>query len=132
MRITPGALRLWFSRVFGHGLRVAWYRDVVRWRILETPPITETSDYRCEIHVLTSRHDWLNLIWALKSFYAASGRRYSLCIHEDGTLEPFALSSLQQHFPMARIVRRREADQRLARVLEAFPRSLRFRKTNLL
>src|SRR5262245_41856548 len=132
MRLTPGAIRLKLNQTFKHGVRVAWLRDVVRPRILNSPPVADTSDRRFELHVLTSRHDWLNLIWSLKSFYAASGRRYALCIHEDGTLEPFALSSLQQHFPMARIVRRREADQRLARVLEAFPRSLRFRKTNLL
>ena len=121
MRLTPGALRLRLHQKFQHGLRVAWYRDVVRPRILKSPPIAETSDRRFEIHVLTSRHDWLNLIWSLKSFYAASGRRYALCIHEDGTLDPFALSSLQQHFPTARIIRRHEADQRLAQELEAFP-----------
>ena len=132
MKLTPGALRLRLHQKFQHGLRVAWYRDVVRPRILKSAPIAETPDRRFEIHVLTSRHDWLNLIWSLKSFYAASGRRYALCIHEDGTLDPFALSSLQQHFPTARIIRRHEADQRLARELAAFPRSSQFRKTNLL
>jgi hypothetical protein len=132
MRLTPGALWLRLNQKFAHGLRVAWYRDVVRPRILNSPPIAETSDRRFEIHVLTSRHDWLNLIWSLKSFYAASGRRYALCIHEDGTLDAAALSSLQQHFPTARIIRRHEADQRLGQELAAFPRSSQFRKTNLL
>jgi hypothetical protein len=132
MKFTPGALLLRSKQTFGHGLRVAWYRDVVRPRILDTPPIAETSDHRYEIHVLTSRHDWLNLIWALKSFYAASGRRYALCIHEDGTLDSAALSSLQRHFPTARIIRRQEADQRLAHELREFPRSAQFRNTNLL
>jgi hypothetical protein len=132
MRTTPGALWLRLNQKFEHGLRVAWYRDVVRPRILNTPPITETSDHQFEIHVLTSRQDWLNLIWSLKSFYAASGRHYALCIHEDGTLDPFALSSLQRHFPTARIIRRHEADQRVARELEGFPRSSQFRDTNVL
>ena len=132
MRLTPGALWLKLNQRYEHGLRVAWYRDVVRWRILNTPPIAETSDCRCEIHVLTSQHDWLNLIWALKSFYAASGRCYALCIHEDGTLDGFALSSLRRHFPTARIIRRQEADQRLAYELQGFPRSLQFRASNLL
>src|SRR6185312_14095813 len=132
MRLTPGALWLRLSQKFGHGLRVAWYRDVVRPRILNTPPIVETPDHRFEIHVLTSCHDWLNLIWSLKSFYAASDRRYALCIHEDGSLDQFAVSSLQRHFPAARIIRRQEADQRLAHELRDFPRSSQFRKTNLL
>jgi hypothetical protein len=132
MRLTPGALWLRLNQKFEHGLRVAWYRDVVRPRILNTPPIEETSDHRYEIHALTSQHDWLNLIWALKSFYAASGRRYALCIHEDGTLDPFALSSLQRHFPTARLIRRQEADHRLAHELRGFPRSSQFRNANLL
>ena len=86
MKLTPGALWLRANQKFGHGLRVAWYRDVVRPRILSTPPITGTTDKRCEIHVLTSKNDWLNLVWTLKSFYISSGRRYALCIHEDGSL----------------------------------------------
>jgi hypothetical protein len=132
MRLTPGALRLRFKQKFDHGVRVAWYRDVVRPRILRTPPVEDTKDDGCEIHVLTSKHDWLNLVWTLKSFYVASGRRYALCIHEDGSLDSDALSSLRRHFPAARIVGRREADARLAQELRAFPRSLEFRNTNLL
>jgi hypothetical protein len=132
IRLTPGALWLRYRQTFGDGLRVAWYRDVVRTRILRTPPIEGTTDRRCEIHVLTSEHDWLNLIWTLKSFYAASGRHYSLCIHEDGSLSKFAIASLQHHFPLARIIARREADTRLADELREFPRSLKFRNANLL
>jgi hypothetical protein len=132
MRLTPGALWLHFRQKFGHGLRVAWYRDVVRPRILYTPSITGTVDKRCEIHVLTSEKDWLNLVWTLKSFYTASGRRYSLCIHEDGTLGNVGLSALRTHFPQARIIRRAEADAKLAKVLHDFPRSLTFRNSNVL
>ena len=132
MRLTSGALWLRFHQKFGHGLRVAWYRDVVRPRILATPPIADTTDDRCEIHALTSSGDWLNLIWALKSFYLASGRRYALCIHEDGSLRPDDLANLRQHFPAARIIRRAEADAKLAKTLRDFPRSLEFRNTNLL
>jgi hypothetical protein len=132
MRLTPGALWLWIRQKFGHGLRVAWYRDVVRPRILATTPIGDTTDNRCEIHALTSSGDWLNLIWALKSFYLVSGRRYALCIHEDGSLRPDDLANLRRQFPAARIIRRVEADAKLAKTLRDFPRSLEFRNTNLL
>ena len=132
MRLTPGALWLRFRQKFGHGLSVAWYRDVVRPRILSTPPIAETADKRCEIHVLTSKEDWLNLVWTLKSFYVASGRRYALCIHEDGSLSDVELAALGEHFPAARIIQRAEADAKLAKLLHGFPRSLAFRNTNLL
>jgi len=132
MRITPGALLLHFRQKFGHGLRVAWFRDVVRPRILSTAPIAGTTDKRCEIHVLTSKEDWINLVWTLKSFYVASGRRYALCIHDDGSLGDVELVILSKHFPDARIIRRPVADAKLAEVLSAFPRSLSFRNSNML
>ena len=81
-----GALCLTVRQSLRHGLRVAYWRDVVRPRILQTRPVTGTTDGTCEIHALTSADDWLNLIWALKSFYHASSRNYRLCIHEDGSL----------------------------------------------
>jgi hypothetical protein len=132
MRLTPGALWLRFSQRFGHGFRTAWYRDVVRPRILSTAPIKDTSGSSGEIHVLTSSDDWLNLVWSLKSFYLMSGRRYAVCIHEDGSLDDSTVALLHKHFPTARIIRRKDADARLADVLRLFPRSLEFRKTNLL
>jgi hypothetical protein len=132
MRLTPGSLWLRLRQKFGHGVRVAWYRDVVRPRILNTLPIRGTTDRRCEIHVLTSKNDWLNLIWTLKSFYVASGRRYALCIHEDGSLSERELELLSAHFPSARLIRRSDADARLESVLRDFPRSLAFRKSNVL
>jgi hypothetical protein len=132
MRITPDALWLRLHQKFGHGLRVAWYRDVVRQRILSTPPIENTSDSCSEIHVLTSADDWLNLVWSLKSFYWLSGRRYAVCIHEDGSLDDSTVALLHKHFPTARIIRREDADARLIDVLRSFPRSLEFRRSNLL
>jgi hypothetical protein len=105
---------------------------VVRPRILSTPPIEDTTDKRCEIHVLTSKEDWLNLIWTLKSFYVASARHYALCIHDDGSLAEAELAILSKHFPAARIIQRAEADAKLDEVLRGFPRSTAFRNTNLL
>ena len=132
MRLTPGALRLWFLQKFGDGLRVAYYRDMVRPRILKTPPFEGLTDPACEIHCFTSKEDWLNLIWALKSFYAASGRRYKLCIHDDGSLGTVALSALRQHFPDARIIGRPEADHKVFSRLRNHPKCLEFRRQNLL
>jgi hypothetical protein len=132
MRLTPGALWLQLQQRFGHGLRVAYYRDVVRRRILSTPPISGTTDERCEIHVLTSKDDWLNLLWTLHSFYRASQRRYALCIHDDGTLSANAAAQLQAAFPQARLVLRHESDIHLAKLLAHYPRCLKLRATNIL
>ena len=132
MSLRPGPAFLWVKQKFGNGLKVAWYRDVVRPKILRTEPTPDTFDNTCEIHVLTSNTDWLNLIWTLKSFYKVSERKYRLCIHEDGSLDDEALFWLQQHFPAARLIRRKEADLRLAHVLRDYRLSLDFRNSNLL
>jgi hypothetical protein len=132
VRLTPGAIKLVVDDAIKHGAKGIWYRDVVRSRILQTPPVEDTSDRLCEIHVLTSARDWLNLLWTLKSFYTVSRRRYALCIHEDGSLDVSALGHLARHFPDARIIRRTHADAVADTMLQSFPRSLEFRRTNLL
>jgi hypothetical protein len=69
----------------------------------------------------------LNLLWALKSFYLVSGRRYRLCIHEDGTLDGAAVDALRHHFPDSRVVRRAEADERALGLEQSYPRVAAFR-----
>lgn len=127
---TLGRGLLVLRQKYGHGLRAAYYRDRVRPRILSTRPVQCGLDGTCEIHVLTSTSDWLNLIWALKSFYHYSERRYGLCIHDDGTLGAAALASLHHHFPGARIIGREEANRAVEAALRPYPLCLRFRETN--
>lgn len=128
--MSIGSLVLNFQQKYKHGLHTAYYRDIVRNQILDSNPIRNTSDNTCEIHVLTSANDWLNLVWALKSFYYFSQRDYALCIHDDGTLTEEQLKTLEYHFPNARIISRKEADAKVLALLEAHPRCLEFRKTN--
>src|SRR5436853_5767865 len=105
-----GAALLRLRTRYGRRLRVAYYRDWVRPQILQTSPITGTTDNTCEIHVLTSSQDSLNLVWALKSFYWSSQRKYSLCIHDDGSLSSNHIAALSRHFPEARMVLKSQAD----------------------
>lgn len=128
--MTIGSLVLKFQQKYEHGWQTAHFRDTVRLRILDTKPIAHTSDRSCEIHVLTYEKDWLNLIWALKTFYHYSGRRYALCIHDDGTLTTDNRATLQHHFPNARIIDRPTANQYVLAKLAEHPRCLEFRKTN--
>lgn len=130
--MSPGALAYQLRRKFEHGVRTAYYRDLVRPRIRATRPVGDTSSDVCEIHVLTSAQDWLNLLWALKSFYRHARRNYSLCIHDDGSLPELARNELRAHFPNARLILRPEADGEVVPTLAGFPRCLEFRKTNML
>ena len=130
--ITAGRLVYLLKTKFSNGLRVAYFRDEVRPRILTQPPLDLPVDRSCEIHVLTSADDWLNLVWALRTFQKASGRNYALCIHDDGTLKAETIDSLRAAFPFARIISRSEADQRAAELLAPFPRCRKLRATNKL
>ena len=125
-----GRLVLNLRLKFKHGLKAAWYRDVVRHRILSTPPVEAGDTSVCEIHVLTSETDWLNLMWALKSFYHASGRRYGLCIHDDGTLTDETRKTLSAHFPSARVMNRQTCEQEVVASLANYPLCEQFRRTN--
>ena len=126
--LSIGGLLYRFRSRFDHGLRVAYYRDVVRPRILRTPPVRGLTDGRCEVHVLTSIQDWLNLLWTLKSFYAVSDRNYRLCIHDDGSLDEGARRQLTRHFPDARLIDRATADHEVLAALARFRAAAPFAK----
>lgn len=125
--MSLGSIWLKTRMTLGHGLRVAYWRDVVRPRILQTRPVVGNTDYSCELHVLSSEKDWMNLFWMLKSFYHITGRKYALCIHDDGSLGPEVAQLLSEHFPDSRLIMRQEADERLADVFAEFPRCREFR-----
>jgi len=125
-----GKLLYKYRQQFSHGFRTAWYRDVVRARILKTSPVTADDISVCEIHVLTSEADYLNLVWALKSFYYASGRKYGLCVHDDGTLTDEIRETLAHHFPAARVLNRQGSEVAVLQELEEFPRCKEFRLSN--
>jgi hypothetical protein len=128
--MSLGSFILKVRQKYEHGLCTAYIRDTVRFRILDTKPITQTTDKRCEIHVFTCSKDWVNLLWTLKSFYHYSKYHYALCIHDDGTLTESDRAILHHHFPNARIIDRPSADARVLAELQAYPHCLEFRKSN--
>jgi hypothetical protein len=121
-----------FREKFRHGLRTAYYRDVVRPLIKTAAPVSATDDSSCEIHVLTSADDWINLVWMLRTFYHWSRRRFALCIHDDGSLSETACGHLRAAFPGARLIRRTEADQHVEPLLARHPLCRSFRAENKL
>lgn len=130
--MTPGVLALRLRQKFSKGLTAAYYRDIVRPRILHTRPIADTTDDTAELHVMTRSADWLDLLWALKSFYVFSGKKYKLAIHDDGSLSAEHWKTIQKHFPDCRIIDRANADARMSAELANYPRNLAFRSTNIL
>jgi len=128
--LTPG--RIWYllRTTCREGWSTPYWREVVRGRILRTPPVETPGSSACEIHVLTSHGDWLNLVWGLKSLFWYSGVEHALCIHEDGSLGEVELGHLGSHFPSARILPRHGADKEMESVLSNAPLCRGFRATN--
>lgn len=120
-----------FQEVNREGWRRAWARRSVQRRILATRPMRTAASGPAELRVLTWRRDWINMLWALKSFYLRSGADYPLYIHDGGLLREQA-AELLRHFPDAALVPTDQADADVARELErrGQQRSLAYRTIN--
>jgi len=101
-----------FQELNREGWINAWKRWKIQRLILNTPPIPTVKTGSIEVRVLTWRRDWVNIIWALKSFYYFSEVDYPLFIH-DGGLKTSQIEQLQHHFPDAQIIGYRDADQQI-------------------
>ena len=125
--------RLWieFQEANREGWRHALTRRRMQRKILDTPPVRTSAAGTVEVRVLTWRRDWMNMVWALKSFYQRSGADYRLYIHDGGLLAAQA-RELARHFPDATIVDSADAGARVKRELErrGHLRSLEYRMVN--
>lgn len=119
-----------FRFIQSRSLRAAYSQIRLRRRILSTRAIEVRTSGGCEVHVLTSARDWLNLLWALKTFYHYSRKRYPLVVHEDGSLGEQECRKLLAHFPGSRLVRASEAGPAVLAWLNEYPRCRSFRAEN--
>ena len=119
-------------RLLNYNPRTAYFRDVVRPKILKTAPVLGTTDSIAEVHVLTSERDWVNTIWALKSFYAQVPYRFRLVIHGDPSLSPSLCGQLADHFPDARIIDDSTARAEVLSALEKYPRCRELRENRII
>lgn len=127
-----GRLVLRARRLAGYNPGVVYHREYLRPRILGLPPLEGTDDASAEVHVLTSERDWLNTIWALRSFYAQVQRRYALVIHGDATLSRTAVETMLRHFPSARVIEEKDIREEVLDSLAGLPYCRKLRETNTL
>jgi hypothetical protein len=130
LRGRPGWVR--FQELNREGWRRAWRRRRIQRLILSTPPVQTAAEGPVEVRVLTWRKDWVNALWALKSFYFFAGVDYPVVFH-DGGLDPGQGENILRHFPGASIVPKAEADQQVKASLQArnLTRCLRYRDSNV-
>jgi hypothetical protein len=122
-----------FQELRREGFVAAWRRHKLQVPILQTLPIRTAPRGPVEVRVLTWRRDWINLIWAVKTYYHFAGVDYPLVIH-DGGLLAWQVEALRGHFPDARFIPAAEADDRFTAELRrrGLPRSAELRAKNVM
>ena len=126
------SLRTWLRQYYGwlrfqdinrEGWRNAWVRSRIVPQILRTAPVRtrppdEGTASGAEVHVLLWDRDYLNGLWAAKSFYAASGVDWPLYWHQGGRLGALAKTRLRAHFPDSRLIDTATADGEVQAALD--------------
>lgn len=86
--------------------------------IAKIEPVVYQPDSDFELHVLICKNDIWMLVWSLKSFLFFSGLNPRIILHDDGTLDNRSIETIQRIFPMANILKRIEAEQKLRLIPE--------------
>jgi len=128
---TPGALYWRLCRDLRRGPAATWHATFTlpriaawrnRWSALPPQPVP--------VHLLTGRDDWLLSAWMLASWFHATGRNWTVVIHDDGTLPSEAAPLFLRLFPDARLIGRGEADRLASDFLSPFPACAAYRRSH--
>jgi len=129
-----GRLYYQLHRALRGGPRAALARSLLQPKLLRSSPLPTApgaAAHPAELHLLVCHADWLDGLWALRSFIAAHPHLiFPLALHDDGTLPPQAHEAFGKLFPSLRIITRAAADTALSAALAGHPRCLQLRSTN--
>lgn len=98
--------------------RNGWKEEMERRRlrnaILSTPPqrTDPVGSGEAALCLMCCQYDWEQAIWALKSFYAFFSSPLPLYLRLQGPMTAESIRELSGHFPDARLIGQREADDR--------------------
>jgi len=121
--LTPGRV-LWLTRT-----SIARGLSTLRWDLLVSGDILGAcrNPYAGEpaapvpVHVVGGINQGLIGFWMLASWFATTGRNWSVNWHDDGSLTPVAIAALEQCFPGIRIIRKSDADRMMEPQLSSRP-----------
>ncbi|MBV9490166.1 MAG: hypothetical protein JO069_10640 [Verrucomicrobia bacterium] len=110
------------------GFTGTWNRFVTLKKAAELRLPPPRNDETTRVHILTSARDWRCCAWMLVSFFHASGKAWAVTFHDDGTCDRTTQGEIMAVAPFAQFLSRSEADARMEKRLEAFPRTLALRR----
>lgn len=109
-------------------LTYLFYKGIYAHAVLKTKPIICNTTGLFEIHTVSCERDFVNTLWALKTFYHFSKIRPGLVIYDDGSLSEAAINTFSEHFVNCQIIRRYSFRQDMEHYLEAYRMSLEVSK----
>ena len=125
--MTPGRLLYILRRRFKLGVRHWFAENVISKQILEWKPNSDWPLAEAPIHLLTSLQDYNLALWMLASLHEASQLRWTVVLHNDGSLMGRDLECFREIFYGTIIHHRSEMDDRMADVLTKYPRCRDYR-----
>lgn len=122
-RRLPWRMSQWLERRRQEALRRRYDKLALRTR----PFVTGEDAPHFEVHVLLGHRHVGMTLWCVKSFLYQCGRKYSVVLHEDGTLTEQDIAHLQRHLVNVRIVLRSEADPHIMEQIGHLPNCREYR-----
>ena len=124
-RRLPWRVSQWLARRKLVALRRHYDR-----RVLSTRPYRTGEDCpHFELHMLLGRAHVGMCLWAVKSFLHYSGRKYTVVLHDDGSLTDADAATLQQHLIGAKVMRKEAADKLIRERIGNFANCCEYRFT---
>lgn len=122
-RRLPWRLSRWMDRRRLDAVRTRADRDA----LLTEPMQTGRDCLHFEVHVLLGRKHVGMTLWCVKSLLWATGRKYVVVLHDDGSLTDKDVAQLERHLLGARVVRRPQADALIRDKLQHLPHAMSYR-----
>lgn len=110
--------------------QILYYREIFRKKILQTTPVACSARADFELHILVCKADFLDSLWALKTFYYFSALEPALVVHSDGSLSSKHVKLFGAHFIGSKFIDRPRADRALRTHLKGFPCCAAYRFCN--
>jgi len=88
----------------------------------ETPPKeTRQEQPHFEIHSLLGKKHVGMCLWAVKGLLHHANKKYSIVLHDDGSLGQDDIAKLERHLPKVKIFQKQEADNLIREQIKNYP-----------
>ncbi|MEQ6341742.1 MAG: hypothetical protein M3A44_08840 [Gammaproteobacteria bacterium] len=122
-RRLPWRVSQWIARLHLQALRLLYDHKVLSTR----PFLTGEDCPHFELHTLLGHKHVGMCLWSVKSFLHYSGKKYTVVLHDDGSLTDDDVETLKKHLINAKVVRKAVADALIKEQIINLPNCYEYR-----